>query len=350
MVSRTSDATLLLQNEYVALRDYTDEMGGFERKFYMDTMSDLRDKDNFSKKTFFASKQNLKESMVMFTSEPIPRSLLKFTKADFKTAPEGLQKWNEIRDEGRNVFKKLLGYMGLSTEEGKREQCGKSIIETGIKEPFLRDEIYLQLIKQTTLNPDEDSCVLVLRLMFLCLRAFPPSRNQVIECLRTHLADRAVRVMTKFVGFSTQEGAAGHCWEALTCVLGGTPGFDQFSQEQVDAMVNLESLQISVQIDGGRANCEIPVIPDVLRDLFVYEQFTGQIRSDELVQEIARVAQLNFFGDLEVVEPTDSLKALLNKDVLPRDFLLCDAVKEMKGRPLTCNLLKSARGLSDVKQ
>jgi len=336
--------------DYVALRDYTQPMGEYERKYYMDSLGDLRDKDNFAKKTYFDKKQNLKESMFTYTNEPIPRSLLKFTKADFKNEPEGLQKWNEIRDSGRDIFKKLLGYMGLVKDEGAKEDCAQSIIQTGIKEPFLRDEIYLQMVKQTTNNPDEESNVEIFRLMFLCLRAFPPSRNQVINVLRTHLADRAVHVMTKFVGFSSQEGATCHCWEALMCAVGGSPAVENYTMEQLGEMIGIKSLLITVQLDGGRANCEIPVISNKIRDLFPYEQFTGHIRADELVQEIARVAALDFFGDLQVVQPTDELKKMLKKDdLMPRDLFLCDAVEAMHGRPLTCTLIKSGRVLLDVK-
>jgi hypothetical protein len=33
--------------------------------------------------------------------------------------------------------------------------CAAEIIHVGLREPLLRDEIFVQLVKQTTENPDE---------------------------------------------------------------------------------------------------------------------------------------------------------------------------------------------------
>ncbi len=64
-------------------------------------------------------------------------------------------------------------------------------------------------------------CIKALKLLFLCLRVFVPQRDEVIRILKSHLAARAVRTMTRFVGFSSLAGAAGHCWEALEKALKG---------------------------------------------------------------------------------------------------------------------------------
>jgi len=50
------------------------------------------------------------------------------------------------------------------------------IIQLGLQEELLRDEIYCQLIKQTSLNPSPDSKELGFKLMYLCLSTFPPTK------------------------------------------------------------------------------------------------------------------------------------------------------------------------------
>ena len=54
----------------------------------------------------------------------------------------------------------------------------------GVNEPLLRDEIYCQLIKQTTNNPAGESIVLGFKLMYLCMATFPPSKELARYILR----------------------------------------------------------------------------------------------------------------------------------------------------------------------
>jgi hypothetical protein len=42
---------------------------------------------------------------MLFSQEPIPRSLIKYTKADFSESADGIKKWKEIREEGKRLFK-----------------------------------------------------------------------------------------------------------------------------------------------------------------------------------------------------------------------------------------------------
>jgi hypothetical protein len=75
------------------------------------------------------------------------------------------------------------------------------------------------------------------KLLFLCLRAFAPQREQVILILKSHLASKAVRVMNKFVGFSSIAGVAAHCWEALEFALKGELFKNPFTDQLVEGIL-----------------------------------------------------------------------------------------------------------------
>mgnify|MGYP002403097732 CR=1 FL=1 len=60
-------------------------------------------------------------------------------------------------------------------------------MRVGVSEPLLRDEVYCQLIKQTTKNPNQRSLLLGLKLLWLCASCFPPS-PELYPFLLSHLA------------------------------------------------------------------------------------------------------------------------------------------------------------------
>eukprot|EP00475_Leptophrys_vorax_P043173 TRINITY_DN8223_c0_g1_i1.p1 TRINITY_DN8223_c0_g1~~TRINITY_DN8223_c0_g1_i1.p1 ORF type:complete len:597 (-),score=156.65 TRINITY_DN8223_c0_g1_i1:23-1609(-) len=223
-------------NEYKSNRDYTSEMKKYQGKYSLDSMSDLRKKDNFAKKTYFKKKADLKDQMYVFQREPIPRSLIKYTKADFAETPEGVEKWKDIREQGKQLFRSLLNYLGVNFHQYPAT-CAAEIISIGVKEPLLRDEIFVQLVKQTTQNDDEVMCIKAYKLMFLCLRLFPPDRESVHMVIRSHLAAKAVRGMTRFVGFSSVAGATAHCWEALDFAVQGVLFTKEVSLEVIEEFV-----------------------------------------------------------------------------------------------------------------
>ncbi len=80
-------------------------------------------------------------------------------------------------------------------------------------------------------------CIKAFKLLFLCLRAFAPQREQVISILKSHLAAKAVRVMNKFVGFSSIAGVTAHCWEALEFALKGDLYTNPFSDQLVEGVL-----------------------------------------------------------------------------------------------------------------
>jgi hypothetical protein len=51
----------------------------------------------------------------------------------------------------------------------------QDILQKGLEQPQLRDEIYLQIMKQLSSNPTADSIAKGWQVMCMCVSTFPPS-------------------------------------------------------------------------------------------------------------------------------------------------------------------------------
>lgn len=84
------------------------------------------------------------------------------------------------------------------------------IVRTGLAEPEMRDELFLQVLCQITGNPSTASCIRGWQMLNVLLTCFPPS-SSLEPCLRNFLQER-----------STQEGTATlaeHACQSLDSVL-----------------------------------------------------------------------------------------------------------------------------------
>lgn len=86
------------------------------------------------------------------------------------------------------MFVSMLKYMGLAKEyvtDAQKVEIAQKLLHQGLKRPELKDELYMQLVKQTRGNPSLDNKMRAWELFHLVTSTMPPSkvRNHCLDAL-----------------------------------------------------------------------------------------------------------------------------------------------------------------------
>lgn len=106
------------------------------------------------------------DDLLHYTNEPIPTSLLKMT--------------GEHVSRAVKMFSGILKYQGDTNEpvDGpQRIEIAQKLLHQGLKRPELKDELYMQLLKQTRGNPSPPSQLKAWELFHLVTASMPPSKD-----------------------------------------------------------------------------------------------------------------------------------------------------------------------------
>jgi phosphatidylinositol-3,4,5-trisphosphate 3-phosphatase/dual-specificity protein phosphatase PTEN len=80
---------------------------------------------------------------------------------------------------------------------------------------MLRDEIFCQIIKQTTENPSTEGVILGFKLLYMCLLTYPPSDMLLQKIIIAHIANIVVSDVSPDLWFDNVESIAIWCYKAL---------------------------------------------------------------------------------------------------------------------------------------
>eukprot|EP00128_Syssomonas_multiformis_P019006 Colp12_sorted_trinity150504_noHs@1554 len=128
-----------------------------------DLMAYAREHLNLHTKGFIVKKKVSLQSMLTWSKEKIKKPMVMTLDAKHRKA-------------ACEIFKLIQVYMGdkpLKTRT--RDQVIVEIVGRGWATPELRDEIFVQLCRQTSCNPNDDSLTKGWDLMTACVALFPPS-------------------------------------------------------------------------------------------------------------------------------------------------------------------------------
>ena len=122
----------------------------------------LRPQERFAKGRLMlaSTKKKVQDGMLSYTKEVIPRSLLDMDAVLAKQAVA--------------CHKCLLGFCG-DRKTTYPAAAGHHVLMTGVQSAEMRDEIFVQLCKHLTGNPDPRSTLRGWILTCLCVDLFPPS-------------------------------------------------------------------------------------------------------------------------------------------------------------------------------
>ncbi|XP_015963474.1 kinesin-like protein KIN-14I isoform X1 [Arachis duranensis] len=110
------------------------------------------------------------EDMLCFQKDPIPTSLLKLN--------------SDLASRSTKLFQLVLKYMGVDSSDrvspislDERVELVGKIYKQSLKHSELRDELFVQISKQTRNNPDRESLIKAWELMYLCVSCMPPGKD-----------------------------------------------------------------------------------------------------------------------------------------------------------------------------
>ena len=157
-------ATLEQQNSHISAMNASSSMSQIVKiaiapRWRIDRYKQLRNPANYARSLLF-NKKRCMESMLKFSRETIPTSLTQLPLSKVKAAVA--------------CFKGLLGFTGTKKTTFPAS-FGHHILSRALNDVDLRDEVFLQIVKQMHGNTDVRSLDRCWLLMCLCVSAFGPT-------------------------------------------------------------------------------------------------------------------------------------------------------------------------------
>jgi len=143
----------------------------FGDSFVLSQSKKLKSAVEFARGKLFG-KDALIAGFLLYSKEPIHTSMTNIELIE--EVPKEHQK--QLVKQATKIHKNILGFCG-DRQLSYPTMLAKEVLQKGLEEPHLRDEIYCQLVKQLSSNPTPSSVSQAWKLMRLALTTFPPSEE-----------------------------------------------------------------------------------------------------------------------------------------------------------------------------
>jgi len=222
------------------------------------------DKETESVLQFAAHRKGLVNRILRQKSKKLTNELLlSFKKSLIKKAL--LKQNRNLDEEAIQSFKNVMSYMGdRSTSKGPMDHAKKMLRNLLVAPSGLRDEVYIQIAKQTNGNPRESATIKGWELMRFCLATFPPSK--------------AIRVfLVNYITTNTTAGSAAVRAIAQMCLTQVAQISAAGQRKQIPSVAELTALAAMQPVQ-----LTIPLLDGTKFDLGV-DSYTTVAQVEELV-------------------------------------------------------------------
>ncbi|CAM8989251.1 unnamed protein product [Rhodiola kirilowii] len=163
------------------------------------------------------------ENMLCFQKDPIPTSLLKVS--------------SDVVSRAVKLFVIVLKYMGVDLSAGatsldEQIELVRKLYKQTLKRSELRDELFVQISKQTRNNCDRQWLIKAWELMYLCASCMPPSKD-----FGVYLSEYVNNVANVLNTDSEIKGIALNTLHALKCSIKAGPRHTIPGREEIEALL-----------------------------------------------------------------------------------------------------------------
>jgi phosphatidylinositol-3,4,5-trisphosphate 3-phosphatase/dual-specificity protein phosphatase PTEN len=148
----------------------------------------LRSADDFLKIAAYFSKKHISpHKMYVWQKELIQKSMLSFSNVE-------KSKQKSSSNDAKNCFKNVQMFM-RDRYHPFPVSVAYDILRCAAENQNLQDELFCQLIKQTTENPSSESLLLGWKLLYICISTFPVQNESLFGVLSSHIANHIPKVV-----------------------------------------------------------------------------------------------------------------------------------------------------------
>lgn len=210
-------------------------------KYHFTRFPRIRHPDDFCK-GIILNKKKVRSGQLRWSNTVIPTSILDFQSRDF------------VRTAIR-IHKDILGYCGDKSMSFPAT-LARDILQKGLEQSDLVDEVYIQICKHLTANPRPESIIRGWQLMCMCVGTFPPSQD-----LENYLINFILE-------YSEGSGAVGnyarYSLRRLEGILNSGPSGFVPSVEEIAAYKERPPILATIElVDGTPLTEDLPITPDL---------------------------------------------------------------------------------------